>query len=309
MPKDRMERELKKHLIALIKGDPEECRNAKKEIDKLWHKDHEAFKNSAPVALKYLSMFDSIKNARNQAAFASGLSLFYLVLGDDYFDILKDFTLKALQHSNGTIRQAILNTADWLYISLTARINPYVYPKGKKLTEKQKNMEKEVKIQYINLVREIELLIDRYYEENEGVEYVQDMKPSVNKSLQFFWSRLTESRVYQRIVVQVRSVPLEVAKKRKEVEKKLQELLKTTRSSFNLEDIKDIIYNENGHESLKDIIAIFDTGQNMLKIEDILQTVNDAWNYFPHKTLEGLSPTEKFMEYQKIPTKSTPVVM
>lgn len=303
MTKAEMEKELRKCLSLLINGNPNEFRNAKKEIEKLWHQNHVEFKNAAPVALEYLPLFDTIKKAQNQAAFASGLSLFFLILGDEYFDTLKDFTLAAFQHPNGSVRQAMLNTAEWLYVSLTDRVNPFVYPKGKKLTEEQKSEQKQAKIQYINLVNEIELLIDRHYEENERVKYIEDMRPSINKSLQFFWSRLTESRVYQRIIAQIRVVPVEIAEKRKEVEEKLRKILKVIRSNSNLEDIKDIIYNEDGHDSLKNLISIFDTGQNILKIEDILETVNDAWNYFPHKTLEGLSPTEKFREYQQMPQK------
>lgn len=216
-----MEMELRRCLSVLTTGNPEEVRNAKKEIEELCHKDRKAFKIAAPVALEYLPMFNQTKNPKNQAAFASGLSLFFLVLGDEYFDTLANFTLKAFQHPNGSVRQAILNTAEWLYVSLTARVNPFVYPKGKRLTEKQKSMQKQAKIQYINIVKEIELLIDRYDEGNEEVQYIQDMKPSINKSLQFFWSRLTESSIYKNIVVQARPVPLEIARKRSEIQGRL----------------------------------------------------------------------------------------
>lgn len=32
--------------------------------------------------------------------------------------------------------------------------------------------------------------------------------------------------------------------------------------------------------------------------ENVLELVNDAWNFFPHKALGGLSPEEKRLEYQ-----------
>ena len=55
--------------------------------------------------------------------------------------------------------------------------------------------------------------------------------------------------------------------KKKEVEQELIELLSETKSDFTLDHVKDVIYN------------------------------NDAWNYFPHKIIGGLSPAEKLLEY------------
>lgn len=50
--------------------------------------------------------------------------------------------------------------------------------------------------EYLNYVKEIETFIDEYDIEDEGTEYIDEMKPSINKSLQQFWSRLIECRVY-----------------------------------------------------------------------------------------------------------------
>ena len=36
----------------------------------------------------------------------------------------------------------------------------------------------------------------------------------------------------------------------------------------------------------------------------VLEIVNEAWNYFPHKILNGLSPAEKVLEYQQMKQKS-----
>lgn len=300
MTKKEMDRELRRLLNILIMGNAEQIRNAKKEVEKLCNKERKTFHKSTHLVFEYLPKFDLVEKVENQAAFASGLSLFFLSLGDEYFNELKDFTLKVLQHPSGTVREAIRKSADWLYVSLTSRAYPFVYPKGKKLTEEQKNMQKEAEYQYINLVQKAELLIEQYADGAEKVQYIQDMKPSINKSLQLFWSRLTESRSYQRILEKVRSQPTEIVLRRKEIEDELRDLLKVIKSDFNLEDIKDNIFNENGHDSLTDIIVMFDTGQGGTEIQDILETVNDAWNYFPHKILNGLSPAEKVLEYQQI---------
>ena len=91
----------------------------------------------------------------------------------------------------------------------------------------------------------------------------------------------------------------QILERRKEVEKELLDMLKETKSDFGLEDIKEIIYNEDGQDSLTDIIAMFDTGQGAAELQNVLELVNDAWNYFPHKVIGGLSPAEKLLEYRE----------
>ncbi len=34
-------------------------------------------------------------------------------------------------------------------------------------------------------------------------------------------------------------------------------------------------------------------------LSNVLELVTDAWNYFPHKALGGISPAEKLLEYQE----------
>lgn len=91
----------------------------------------------------------------------------------------------------------------------------------------------------------------------------------------------------------------QILERRKEIEKELLDMLKETESDFGLEDIKEIIYNEDGQDSLTDIIAMFDRGGDASELSNILELVNDAWNYFPHKIIGGLSPAEKLLEYRK----------
>lgn len=91
---------------------------------------------------------------------------------------------------------------------------------------------------------------------------------------------------------------VQILQRRKEIEQELVDLLEETGSNFGLEDIKEIIYNEDGQDSLTGVIAMFDNGLVLVELENVLELVNDAWNYFPHKALNGLSPTEKRLEYQ-----------
>ena len=94
-----------------------------------------------------------------------------------------------------------------------------------------------------------------------------------------------------------------ILKKRKEIENALVVLIKELNIGLRLDDIKKIIYFEKDHRELDKIISEFDKGQDIEEIKEILELINDAWNYFHHKLLGGLSPAEKFLERYKNKTK------
>ncbi len=89
----------------------------------------------------------------------------------------------------------------------------------------------------------------------------------------------------------------QILERRKEIEQELLDLLKENKSKFTLDYIKKIIYNEKDQDDLTQVIALFDTGQSMEELNNVLELVNDAWNYFPHKIIGGLSPAERILEY------------
>ena len=91
----------------------------------------------------------------------------------------------------------------------------------------------------------------------------------------------------------------EFEKEKRQIEKDVIEILKETKSDFTLENVKDIIYHEEDNDDYQKIVAIFDQGEDISELNNILELVSDTWNYFPHKILNGLSPQEKLMEYEK----------
>lgn len=91
----------------------------------------------------------------------------------------------------------------------------------------------------------------------------------------------------------------EILKKRREIEAAISGLLKETQSELTLEDIKSSIYDENDVNDLNRIIFSLDKGQNIDELNKTIQIINDAWNYFPHKCLDGFCPYEKFIEAEK----------
>ena len=86
---------------------------------------------------------------------------------------------------------------------------------------------------------------------------------------------------------------------RREIERELTEMLKETGSYFGLDDICRVIYNEEDQDDLMKIVAMFDQGQGAGELENILELASDAWNYFPHKALGGISPAEKALRYHE----------
>lgn len=90
----------------------------------------------------------------------------------------------------------------------------------------------------------------------------------------------------------------EIIDERIEIEADVIDLLKETGSDFTLDDVKDAIWSEEETDDMQKVIAMFDDG-NPENLSNILETVTDAWNYFPHKVLGGLSPEEMLLEHRK----------
>ena len=90
----------------------------------------------------------------------------------------------------------------------------------------------------------------------------------------------------------------QIFERREEIEKEILDLLEETKSDFGLEDIKEIVYNEEDQDDLVHVMAMFDHGQGLSEMSAVLDVMNDAWNYFPHKSLHGLCPMEKILEHK-----------
>ena len=85
----------------------------------------------------------------------------------------------------------------------------------------------------------------------------------------------------------------QIIERRKEIEQELEEMLKETESDFTLDHVRDAIFHEEDNDDMMKVVAMFDRGGDASELENILELVTDAWNYFPHKCLSGLCPMEK----------------
>ncbi|OHA23991.1 MAG: hypothetical protein A3B11_01725 [Candidatus Taylorbacteria bacterium RIFCSPLOWO2_01_FULL_44_26] len=90
----------------------------------------------------------------------------------------------------------------------------------------------------------------------------------------------------------------QILERRKEIEQELVDMLKETESDFTLDHVRDAIYNEEDNDDMMKVVAMFDRGGDASELSNVLELVTDAWNYFPHKVLGGISPAEKLLEHQ-----------
>jgi hypothetical protein len=85
----------------------------------------------------------------------------------------------------------------------------------------------------------------------------------------------------------------QILERRKEIEQELADMLEETESDFTLDHVRDVIFHEDDNDDMTKVVAMFDRGGDASELSNILELVTDAWNYFPHKALGGISPAEK----------------
>jgi len=91
----------------------------------------------------------------------------------------------------------------------------------------------------------------------------------------------------------------QILERRKELEQELVDMLKETASDFTLDHVRDAIYNEEDNDDMMKVVAMFDRGGDASELNNVLELTNDAWNYFPHKVLGGISPAEMILKHQQ----------
>lgn len=91
----------------------------------------------------------------------------------------------------------------------------------------------------------------------------------------------------------------QILERRKEIKDDIAEMLEETESDFGLEDVLATIYNEEETDDMMKAVAMFDRGGDASELDNILELVGDAWNYFPHKCLDGRCPMEKIVKENK----------
>ena len=91
----------------------------------------------------------------------------------------------------------------------------------------------------------------------------------------------------------------QILQRRKEIEPEILDMLKETESDFTLDHVRDAIFHEEDNDDMMKVVAMFDRGGDASELSNVLELVTDAWNYFPHKVLGGISPAEKLLEHHE----------
>jgi hypothetical protein len=80
------------------------------------------------------------------------------------------------------------------------------------------------------------------------------------------------------------------------IEARLSSFLKQSGSIETVEEIKNLIFE--GEQDFKSyvgyLLSMFENPKSTVDIDAALPVIQDAWNYFPHRFLNGRCPAEVF---------------
>jgi len=153
----------------------------------------------------------------------------------------------------------------------------------------------------------VENLLDKYDELRfNSYKYISSMPSSVYKSLQKllvevllrtdYYEEIYESFLKSGGLIRATPGETEIVSK---VEEKLQKLIDKYKlnKKLTIETIKGWVWCKNGDTTMnavnafhKKVFDYFGNVQDMAELNEILSTLMDAWNYFPHQSLGGKSP-------------------
>lgn len=88
----------------------------------------------------------------------------------------------------------------------------------------------------------------------------------------------------------------EIEQKRSDIEQRLKIFLHQAGSPFQVADVAALINNEQTARDFGAMIQILSNSIPPIMFEEFVSLISDAWNYFPHQCLGGLSPAQKVLE-------------
>ena len=111
-----MENPLKNLILVLKTGTPQEVKEARKGVERFWH--HDYISNKEENGPKFRVFIDEIRDFKSwddkhKPYFIYSLKWVMLSIGEEYFDEIARFLLMYIQHPLGTVRQAVLNAAEY----------------------------------------------------------------------------------------------------------------------------------------------------------------------------------------------------
>lgn len=298
-------------LIDIIKsGSSSDVKAAQKQIEKIWHEtcrfDCDVRADIFFIFLEELKLFSQIKDIAHQAYFINTLKWPLYFIGEQYFSDWSDFILIYIQHPSGKIRQAIIRALDYLIMDLRLDFKyDFDTVKSKGLNRQEiDNIINNNRTKFGYFIISVESLIRQYHEPRfNKYKYIDRLPIGVYKSLQMFLAELLRADFYEKLYQDFlkelkinnnqKVTPIEILNKRQQIEKLFEQIIKKSKSSLTLGDIKNIVYNENGQQDIQKIISFFPDIQNFNELQQLTSLIIEAWNYWPHKNINGLCPVEK----------------
>ncbi len=327
-----IKRRVEKIIETLKTGSPADIRIAKKDLKNIVNKDYlygdkkqrkKVIKDLLPF-IDEARRFENIKDLDRQVYFLDALNTVMIAIGEEELEFFQDFIYKYIQHPSGKLRQAILRIgANFYYFSIDVIIENC---NDDNLSKKEKEICETKRFSFFLFLDAIENLMGRHYSsEYDKYEYIDDMPPSIYKSLEMLFWRMTRDKemmkeysnflkgkedferqqfeASKRLREDIKKVSnmseKDILKKRQEVERDMRQILSKMDTKLTWEDMRYIIYNEEPKKGTEKMIDWLDLSDDIDKANDVLQVINDAWNFFPHKKLDGLCPIEMIKKMDK----------
>ncbi len=282
---------------AILSADKDVSRQAAREVRKFLYSSRSSqndLKSIASIVEDAPTEYAKIEDDWRQENFVMAVSvIYYLHNRENQPDFLFSWLFQLLQHKNGNIRHAAVRMVQSELGPLTYHIR---FP-NEKLTRPELSKEKADGI-LLGLRANLSNLEENSWKNSyRKFKYIDELPSGTHKSVQLILSLLDDyCSDVARTETQIESKQ-QILERRGEIEKELSDMLKKTGSGFWLKDIKELIYNGEDNNDFHRLIAMFDRGGDASELNNILELASNAWNYFPHKNLGGISPAEKLLQY------------
>ena len=290
----------------ILTADEETSRQAAREIRKLVYssRDGGKYKDIASIIENAPAEYIKITEDWRQENFVMAISVMYFLHNrENQPDFLFPWLFQLLQHKNGNIRHATVRMIQNELGPLTY----YVRFPGKKSSFHKFSSEQAGNI-LTGLCANLNNLAENSWKDSyKKIKYIDKLPSGIYKSVQLILSCLEDYCIDITSPMEIESKE-EILAHRKELEQELVDMLKETdptsprlrrgKEQFTLQDVKDAIYNEEDNDDMMKVVAMFDCGGDASELSYVLELVTDAWNYFPHEVLGGISPAEKLLEHQ-----------
>lgn len=281
----------------ILTGDKETSRMAARKVRKLVYGssgDRDKYDGIKELINSSSSEYAKISEAWRQENFVIAISIMYFLHDrESHPDFLFPWLYQLLQHENGNIRHAAVRMCEHELGPLTYHIR---FP-GKESGYSGLSREQSDRILF-GLRSNLESLAASSYKPSyRRYKYIDSLPSGTYKSVQHILSCLDDycSDIHRSMETETMD---EIISRRKEIEQELVDMLKETESDFTLDHVRDAIFHEEDNDDMMKVVAMFDRGGDASELSNVLEMVTDAWNYFPHKILGGISPAEKILEYQ-----------